>query len=73
MCLEKLKLLSSSKNSLTRHCVQKLHIAVTHLKPCFLTTLGQHKYFKVFFEKSGAFKYKYIHKPLLSQNLVHFT
>ena len=35
--------------------------------------LGCKEYFEVLFGKSGAYKSKYTIKPLLSQNMVHFT
>ena len=50
---------------------KKAHIAVKHLNPYFLTTYVQNKYLVVHFGKSGA--YKYTLKPMLSQNMVHFT
>ena len=71
MCLDKFEWLSSLKKSLSKTLHPKLHIAVKYLIPCFLTTFVHHKYLEVFFEKSGAYKSKYIHKPLLSQNMVH--
>ena len=69
MPLEKLELLSSSE----KHCIQKWHITVKHLKPYFLTTFVQHKYIEVLFGRSGAHKFKYRLKPLLIQNIVLFT
>ena len=53
--------------------IRKQHIAPKHLDPCFLTTLVKSKYLEVFLGKSGAYKSKYTLKPLLSQDMVHFT
>ena len=44
-----------------------------HPNPCFLTTYVQNKHLEVFFGKVGAYKMKYIFKPLQSQNVAHFT
>ena len=52
---------------------QKLHIAVKHLDPCFLTTLVKYKYLEVILGKSGAYKSKCTLKPLLSQKIGHLT
>ena len=57
----------------TKYCIRKWHIAVKHIKPCFLTTFVQHNYLEALFEKFGAYKSKYILKPILCQGMVHFT
>ena len=64
---------TAQNNSSKKNSIQKVNIAVKHLNPCFLTTSVQIKYLEVLFGKSGAHKSKYTLKPLLSQNMVHFT
>ena len=51
-----------------KYCAQWVHI-------CWRTwtTYVQNKYLKELFGKSGAYKFKYTLKRLLSQNMVHFT
>ena len=59
--------------SLRKHCIQKWHIAVKYLYPCFLTTLVISKYFEVHLGQSSAYKPRFALKTPLSQNMVHFT
>ena len=65
--------LAGQNISSKKHCLLKVHIAVKQLNPCFVNTSVQNKYLKVIFGKSGAYKSKYSLKPLLRQNMVHFT
>ena len=64
---------SVQNKSLRKHCIQKLHIAVKHLYPCYLTNLIKIKYLEVRLGQSGAYKPKCTLKTLLSQNIVHVT
>ena len=64
MLVWKFSLIKQLRIVLQKHCIQKVHIALKHLNPCFLTNSVQNKY-RYFFGKSGA--YKDTLKPLLNQ------
>ena len=72
--LEKCEWLRRSEYFIKNHCIAKVSLAVKHLRPYFLTIYKCTKQgLRSTFWKSSAYKSKHTLKPLLSQNMVHFT
>ena len=71
--LENLDDWAAQNNYFKKLLIHEWHISMKHLDPYFLTTLVKSKYLGVLLRKYGAHKSKHNLKPLLSQDMVHFT